>query len=116
MHPLCSSFAVKVAAFLVTFFAVAQRIKSDWHIGQLPTVLKKKLNKPSEKRISKSTKATSDTLDLKTSKTHPLLPATNNAINIDNSQPGTLKPVINIQINITQTTALPVTKTRLSRG
>jgi hypothetical protein len=36
MHPSCSSFAVKVAAFLVTFFAAE---KSDWHVGPLPTTL-----------------------------------------------------------------------------
>ena len=40
MHPSCSSFAVKVAAFLVTFFAAE---KSDWHVGPLPTILNLKL-------------------------------------------------------------------------
>ena len=40
MHPSWSSFAVKVAAFLVTFFAAE---KSDWHVGPLPTTLNLKL-------------------------------------------------------------------------
>ena len=42
MHPSCSSFAVKVAAFLVTFFAAE---KSDWHVGPLPTTLNLKLQR-----------------------------------------------------------------------
>ena len=36
MHPSWLSFAVKLTAFLVTFFAVE---KSDWHVGPPPTVL-----------------------------------------------------------------------------
>jgi hypothetical protein len=42
MHPSCSSFAVKVAAFLVTFFAAE---KSYWHVGPPPTTLNLKLKK-----------------------------------------------------------------------
>ena len=42
MHPSCSSFAVKVAAFLVTFFAAE---KSNWHVGPLPTTLTLKLKR-----------------------------------------------------------------------
>ena len=45
MHPSWSSFAVKVAAFLVTFFAAE---KSDWHVGPLPTTLTLKLKKKSK--------------------------------------------------------------------
>jgi hypothetical protein len=40
MHPSWLSFAVKLTAFLVTFFAVE---KSDWHVGPLPTTLNLKL-------------------------------------------------------------------------
>jgi len=45
MHPSWSSFAVKVAAFLVTFFAAE---KSDWHVGPLPTTLTLKLKQQSK--------------------------------------------------------------------
>jgi hypothetical protein len=41
MHPSWLSFAVKLTAFLVTFFAVE---KSDWHVGPLPTTLNLNLN------------------------------------------------------------------------
>jgi hypothetical protein len=40
MHPSWLSFAVKLTAFLVTFFAVE---KSDWHVGPPPTTLNLKL-------------------------------------------------------------------------
>jgi hypothetical protein len=42
MHPSWLSFAVKLAAFLVTFFAVE---KSDWHVGPLPTTFNLKLKR-----------------------------------------------------------------------
>jgi hypothetical protein len=42
MHPSWLSFAVKLTAFLVTFFAVE---KSDWRVGPLPTTLNLKLKK-----------------------------------------------------------------------
>ena len=42
MHPSWLSFAVKLTAFLVTFFAVE---KSDWHVGPPPTTLTLKLKK-----------------------------------------------------------------------
>jgi hypothetical protein len=58
------------AAFLVTFFAVE---KSDWHVGPLPTVLMKKLNKPSRKKYRITTKVNPDDLELKTQK-HTLTP------------------------------------------
>jgi hypothetical protein len=41
MHPSWLSFAVKLTAFLVTFFAVE---KSDWHVGPPPTNLNLNLN------------------------------------------------------------------------
>ena len=46
MHPSWLSFAVKLTAFLVTFFAVE---KSDWHVGPPPTVLTLKLKKQKQK-------------------------------------------------------------------
>jgi hypothetical protein len=42
MHPSWLSFAVKLTAFLVTFFDVE---KSDWHVGPLPTTLNLKLQR-----------------------------------------------------------------------
>jgi hypothetical protein len=42
MHPSWLSFAVKLTAFLVTFFAVE---KSDWHVGPLPTTLNLKFQR-----------------------------------------------------------------------
>jgi len=46
MHPSWLSFAVKLTAFLVTFFAVE---KSDWHVGPPPTTLTLKLKKQKQK-------------------------------------------------------------------
>ena len=46
MHPSWLSFAVKLTAFLVTFFAVE---KSDWHVGPPPTTLDFKTQKTEAK-------------------------------------------------------------------
>jgi len=41
MHPSCSSFAVKVAAFFGDFLLL--QTKSYWHVGPPPTLLTLKL-------------------------------------------------------------------------